>query len=251
MEKVINLRMEQLSENLYQVSSNDLEGLVAQGKTAEEAVQNAKNLAGKLLEAQAPKREVRKINLCSGPVRIEDYTNVDLRPDADIVVDLEKELFPLQDNSVDIVVCVSGINYFTRQRAIEIVRDVHRILKPGGIARFSVQDLRIFAEKYEHCGKYVYDFESLKAVFEEAGFSYIEQKKYRESLILEVDKLDSRGDQSFFLEAVKDKISPSVSKDEINTVLGGIRQRIVASSDSDNLLRQLNDGTLNESEKKN
>jgi len=182
-----------------------------------------------------------KLNLCSGPVKLDDYVNIDISPGADITLDLEKDLLPFPDNSADVIACISAINYFSHERAQEIVKDVFRVLKPGGIARFASQDLRILVAKYlnndqrfffekladgedrfpgktiadkfngffygfysggKHC-KYVYDFLSLKALFVEANFKHIEEKKYRESRITEVDKLDNRPEQMFFLEAVK------------------------------------------------
>ncbi|MDD2733782.1 MAG: SPASM domain-containing protein [Desulfuromonadaceae bacterium] len=185
--------------------------------------------------------DVLRINLCSGPVKVDGYVGIDITPEADITLDLEKDLLPFPDNSADVVACISAINYFSLERAQEIVKDVFRVLKPGGIARFASQDLRVLAERYltndqtfffekladgrdrfpgrtiadkfngffygfytgnNHC-KYVYDFTALKALFVEAGFESVEEKKYRESLILAVDKLDNRPEQMFFLEAVK------------------------------------------------
>jgi len=183
----------------------------------------------------------QKINLCSGPVLLDDYINIDITKNADIVLDLEKDLLPFPDQSIDIIVCISAINYFSRERAREIIKDIHRVLKPGGTTRFATQDLRVLAKNYidnnlefyseklpngqdrfpgksigdkfneffygfhcagKHC-KYVYDFESLKNLFEEAGFALIEQKKYLESRIPGIEKLDNRPGQMFFLEAVK------------------------------------------------
>jgi hypothetical protein len=54
-----------------------------------------------------------------------------------------------------------------------------------------------------HRCKYFYDFDALAHLFREAGFQAIERKAYRESRIPEVDRLDNRPDQMFFLEAVK------------------------------------------------
>lgn len=181
------------------------------------------------------------INLCSGPVKVDGYVGIDISPAADITLDLEKDLIPFPDNSADVVACISAINYFSTERAQEIVGDVLRVLKPGGVARFASQDLRVLAAKYlsndqgfffekladgrdrfpgrtiadklngffygfysgdKHC-KYVYDFASLEALFVTAGFEKVEEKKYRQSVIPDVDKLDNRPEQMFFLEAVK------------------------------------------------
>jgi ubiquinone/menaquinone biosynthesis C-methylase UbiE len=136
---------------------------------------------------------------------------------------------------------MSAINYFTRARAQQLVREMRRVLRPGGVCRVGVQDMRALAERYvrgdtefffqklpdgrdrfegptlgdkfaawfygyavgaNRC-EYFYDFESLAYLFREAGFSLIEHKAYRESRLPEVELFDNRADQMFFLEALK------------------------------------------------
>lgn len=52
MEKIINLHIEKLPEGVYLATSDDLQGLVAQGRTATEALEIARDIARKLIEAQ-------------------------------------------------------------------------------------------------------------------------------------------------------------------------------------------------------
>ncbi len=184
----------------------------------------------------------RKINLCSGSRKLKGYCNIDVSPGADLVIDLEKKLLPFPDDSLDVVVCISAINYFTRERGQEIINDVFRVLRRGGIARFATQDLRLIAKKYlerdakfffqklacgrerfegttmadkfnawfygyrtsagKHC-KYFYDYETLALLFRNAGFRVVEEKKYHESRIPKIKDIDNRPEQMFFLEAVK------------------------------------------------
>jgi predicted SAM-dependent methyltransferase len=93
--------------------------------------------------------DILSINLCCGDQKIEGYVGVDfLKGTADIVVDLRYEKLPLADNSADKLICISAINYFKYQRAKEIIKDVYRVMKPNGIVRFGVQDLRLIAMKY-------------------------------------------------------------------------------------------------------
>jgi len=53
MERIVNLHIEKLPEGLYLATSEDIPGLVAQGRTATETVEIARDVARKLLEAQA------------------------------------------------------------------------------------------------------------------------------------------------------------------------------------------------------
>lgn len=182
-----------------------------------------------------------KINLCGGGVKITGFCDVDLYPAVDINMDLERKPLPFKANSINAVVCISAINYFSRERGGKIIRDVYRVLKQGGIARFASQDLEEIAKKYVNkdmdfffqklpngkgrfpgktmadkinswfygyktsgkvC-KYFYDYESLSEVFKEAGFKKIERKNYLESIIPEIKQVDNRPEQMFFLEAIK------------------------------------------------
>ncbi len=182
------------------------------------------------------------INLCCGLQKIPGYIGVDFLPGAaEIVLDLRNKNLPFLDNSIEKLVCISAINYFKYQRAKEIINDVFRVLKPGALVRFGVQDLELIAKRYVNKeldfffeklpnGKdryfgatlgdkfnswfygyeingnpcqYFYDYDSLALLFKESGFSIIERKNYLESRLVEVELIDNRPEQMFFLEAKK------------------------------------------------
>lgn len=52
MEGTIKLHIEKLPEGLYLATSDDVQGLVAQGRTISETLEIARDVAKKLLEAQ-------------------------------------------------------------------------------------------------------------------------------------------------------------------------------------------------------
>lgn len=185
--------------------------------------------------------KVEKVNLCCGTQFVPGYLGVDFGGPVDLKLDLRIDNLPFADNSLRVLVCISAINYFTRQRGLEIIREVYRVLMPGGVARFGVQDMELIARRYVEkdmaffsqkmpdgrdrfegptlgdkfaawfygyaaagmpC-RYFYDFESLAYLFRAAGFSLVERKPFRQSRIAEVDQIDNRPDQMFFIEAVK------------------------------------------------
>jgi len=185
--------------------------------------------------------KITKVNLCSGTEKISGFFNLDIALSSDLVIDLSKQNLPFPENSMDVVICISAINYFTYDRAGEIIKEVHRVLAPGGIARFGVQDLEAIAEKYVNkdtdfffqktphkqdrfegqtlgdkfvawfygyrSGKgncrYFYDYNSLAVHFKETGFSQVERKEFRESRLKDITQIDNRAGQMFFLEAIK------------------------------------------------
>lgn len=52
MEHVVNVHIEKLPEGLYLATSDELQGLVAQGRTIQETLEIARDVAKKLLEAR-------------------------------------------------------------------------------------------------------------------------------------------------------------------------------------------------------
>ncbi len=52
MERIINLHVEKLPEGVYLATSEEVQGLVAQGRTIQETIEIARDVAKKLLEAQ-------------------------------------------------------------------------------------------------------------------------------------------------------------------------------------------------------
>ena len=52
MERIVNVHIERLPEGVYLATSEDVPGLVAQGRTVTETLEIARDVAMKLLEAQ-------------------------------------------------------------------------------------------------------------------------------------------------------------------------------------------------------
>ena len=51
MEKIVTLHIEKLPEGFYLATSDNIQGLIAQGRTISETIEIAKDIAKKLLEA--------------------------------------------------------------------------------------------------------------------------------------------------------------------------------------------------------
>lgn len=57
MEQVANVHIEKLPEGVYLATSEDIPGLVAQGRTITETLEIARDVAKKLLEAQSERSQ--------------------------------------------------------------------------------------------------------------------------------------------------------------------------------------------------
>ena len=63
MESIINVHIKKLPEGVYLATSEDIQGLVAQGRTVTETIEIARDVAKKLIEAQAKEPNEKKLKL--------------------------------------------------------------------------------------------------------------------------------------------------------------------------------------------
>lgn len=61
MEQIVNLHIEKLPEGLFLATSEEIPGLVVQGRTVTETLEIARDVARKLLEAQAERQTQPKL----------------------------------------------------------------------------------------------------------------------------------------------------------------------------------------------
>ena len=61
MERIINIYIEKLPEGYYLATSDDVQGLVAQGRTVVETMEIARDVARRLLEAQSERKKSLKL----------------------------------------------------------------------------------------------------------------------------------------------------------------------------------------------
>lgn len=61
MERIINLHIEKLPEGYYLATSEDIQGLVAQGRTVSETMEIARDVARRLIEAQKERKQTTKL----------------------------------------------------------------------------------------------------------------------------------------------------------------------------------------------
>ncbi len=65
MEQIVNLHIEKLPEGPYLATSDEIPGLVAQGRTINETLEIARDVAKKLLETQADRQQSPKLKVTS------------------------------------------------------------------------------------------------------------------------------------------------------------------------------------------
>lgn len=60
MEQIVNLHIEKLPEGVYLATSEDVPGLVAQGRTIQETLEIARDVTKRLLEARAERTGTKR-----------------------------------------------------------------------------------------------------------------------------------------------------------------------------------------------
>lgn len=136
-------------------------------------------------------------------------------------------------NSVDIIYSSHFLEHAPYPKAIKVLRECHRVLKPGGLFRLVVPDLLYHTKKYveetekliltgqltrdahdafletvygkyitgkrsAHC--YMYDWPTLSLLLTDLGFKDVTQREFGESADNELAALDNRPEDSLFVE---------------------------------------------------
>jgi predicted SAM-dependent methyltransferase len=131
---------------------------------------------------------------------------------------------PLVDNCSDFIFSSHFLEHLPKNTGLFFIREVFRVLKPGGRVRIVVPDLEYALGLYDnglknkmlddfffvdHRGshfarhKYMYDFELLKQLLESAGFTDATKCEYRNGKTPDIAELDNQPETSLYMEAIK------------------------------------------------
>jgi len=171
--------------------------------------------------------EEPRLQLGSGEVTLPGWLNSDLVR-GDIYIDVERPL-PLPDARFAYVFAEHLIEHVSEQDGMQLLREIHRILRPGGVARITTPDLPKIIALYEDRNpivsradyarfldditgrrherpcqifndfmrlwghKYIYDEEDLAARLHQAGFRRVERQEPRQSEHPQLQDLERHG----------------------------------------------------------
>lgn len=159
-----------------------------------------------------------KLHLGCGSIHLPGWINIDMEaPEADMHLDLRNPL-PFESASVDCVYSEHFIEHVDRDEAVKLLKEVQRVLKPGGVIRLVTPDLRFLCCTYlagnlDEWGyswrpasgarminegmrlwghQFVYDTEELDALLHEGGFTERTYQNWRTSAYSELSGLETR-----------------------------------------------------------
>lgn len=139
-------------------------------------------------------------------VDLADFPHIDHRTDVG-------SLPMFGDGSVDLIYCCHAFEYYDRVEGPRVLKEWHRVLRPGGTLRLAVPDFAALAAVYADTGRLdlvlgplygrilvespdgprvfyhrtVYDFAALRALLEEAGFVDVRRYDWRETIHRDYD----------------------------------------------------------------
>ena len=179
-----------------------------------------------------------KLNLGCGTDYKKGWINIDNNSDnniekLDLNWDLTKPL-PFKDNSVDFIFNEHFIEHLTVEEGQAAVKDMMRVLKPGGVIRIATPDLEVTVDKYLHTPidkdptlktfglewietraerinvvfrrwghKWLYDWEELERRLKEAGCTKIKRCALGKSRHPELRNLEIRDESRLIAEVTK------------------------------------------------
>lgn len=109
------------------------------------------------------RKENLYLHLGSGDNYREGFINIEgnIARKKDMWLDFNNGL-PFSNNSVSFVFCCHTLEHFYPEEAIEIIKEINRVLKPGGIARIAVPSFEHALEiiQGKHSSKWPQNFEN-------------------------------------------------------------------------------------------
>jgi predicted SAM-dependent methyltransferase len=134
-----------------------------------------------------------------------------------------KNKVPLLDNSADIIYCSHFLEHLNKKDGKFFLKECHRSFKNGGLLRIAVPDLDLAIKLYQSgetekmqdlffytseewdfaAHKYNYNFDFLKKILGEIGFTDINKMSYKKGTCPDIDFLDVYPEHSLYIECKK------------------------------------------------
>ena len=173
-----------------------------------------------------------KLNIGCGQVKLNGWVNIDIDPNADLIVDVRKKL-PFKNENVDFIYNEHLFEHLTFEEGKKFLHECHRCLKTSGVLRIATPDLDYVIAKYSGDWKnqdwltwagfefisskgmminisfrnwghqYLYNEEDLRNQLIQAGFKNVTRCEWNVSSHLELNGLETRKDSLLIIEAQK------------------------------------------------
>jgi len=188
----------------------------------------------KILRMRLQGKLPRKLHVGCGRNRFDGWINADITADADLIIYMEKPL-PFGDGTLTRVYSEHVIEHVPYEVALYFLKEVRRVLAPGGVVRIATPGLEGLVEAYRSNEwrarttwaameeyaflrtraqflnvalrwwghRHLYDREELERVFREAGFGDLSFPVFSASRHEDLVGLETRPDSDLIAEAIR------------------------------------------------
>lgn len=177
---------------------------------------------------------IRRMNWGCGRRRQPGWINADRRRDADVDIRCDiREGLPLDDDAIDYIVSVHALQEVPYHDLVPVLRELRRVLKPGGTLRLCLPDLEKLFEAFRRQdgdffmvpaeqaaslgGRFIthliwyghtrtpFTHDFIEEWLLKAGFARVERCEFgiTRSQYRPIVELDNREAESLFVEAIK------------------------------------------------
>jgi predicted SAM-dependent methyltransferase len=182
----------------------------------------------------AAERAIKRLNWGCGSHVLAGWINSDVKegPGIDVSCDIRQGL-PIDDDSIDYAVSIHALQELGYADLVPALKELRRVLKPGGLLRLALPDLRKGLHAYMHghddyfkvdntevksrggrfivhmlwygSSKSLFTVDFIEELLLKAGFVQAVECEYRrtECRFSEIIELDNREDESLYIEATK------------------------------------------------
>lgn len=181
------------------------------------------------------KNKIKKLQIGGGYHTKKEWLNGDIIH-GDIYLDASKK-FPMETETFDYIFAEQFIEHISFDEGKKCINECYRILKPDGVMRIATPDIKglisvynnentmvkseevlqrhrknhnqnclnlchLFNDNFRLWGhSFIYDFETLKTLFFDAGFQNLKQVKFGHSLFVELNGLEQHADLEWMKSA--------------------------------------------------
>lgn len=180
-------------------------------------------------------QDLQYLDIGCGTNNSPKFVNLDYRwtPQIDVCWDIVKKALPFPDNKFKGVYTEHCFEHIPFESFKKNMHEIYRVLAPGGTLRLIMPDGEIYLDIYQrrkqnenvkmpyedgyispmhringifrnHGHLFIYDFETVRIILEEAGFKHITKQKYKQGRDAELLRdTEYRSIESLYVEAVK------------------------------------------------
>lgn len=154
----------------------------------------------------------RQLEIGSGPKKRDDWLTLDMCKGADVYWDLRHKL-PFEESSFNRIYCSHVLEHFSYVDLMRLLREIHRVLVPGGEFLIAVPDASFYVDAYLDRREFSELLKYKPAVISAGkmdGLNYIFYMDGQHRFMFDAENLAFHCDAAGFVDCVPRPFNPSL-----------------------------------------